>query len=306
MSFSTAKRDFSMPKKTKKKKVNLGSKARRLLKHSQQKQQQQQKSASIDDDDDTKKQLEFRTKTPPPKKFVYDESEDEELKRLRAVHATNPDDDDVTMLLTQKWAPVDALSDAMIGNAEDGFVSLEVLVDVDAREDIAKTSKTTSKTLTSKESKNAEEKKKEDKEAETTTSLQQQQQQQQQSSSRRRSHVYGRSRRKQRRRLLRSTMMMPLFCVAKTYLIIIIAFINVMEKVATSKEIRALRATTCSLPPPLFLPPLAKRSNTASVQIDSDINGCANSDIDENVPAIKSSIKPSSSVLPSATELSIV
>jgi len=47
-------------------------------------------------------------------------------------------------------------------------------------------------------------------------------------------------------------MMMPLFCVAKTYLIIIIAFINVMEKVATSKEIRALRATTCSLPPPLF------------------------------------------------------
>ena len=170
-----------MPKKKKKKKVNLGSKARRLLKHSQQKQQQQQKSASIDDDDNTKKQLEFRTKNPPPKKFVYDESEDEELKRLRAVHATNPDDDDVTMLLTQKWAPVDALSDAMIGNAEDGFVSLEVLVDVDAkREDAKKTSKTsTSKTLmTSKESKNAEEKKKEDKEAETTTSLQQQQQQQ--------------------------------------------------------------------------------------------------------------------------------
>ena len=171
-----------MPKK--KKKVNLGSKARRLLKHSQQKQQQQQKSASIDDDDDTKKQLEFRTKNPPPKKFVYDESEDEELKRLRAVHA-NPnsdDDDDVTMLLTQKWAPVDVdASDAMIGNAEDGFVSLEVLVDVDAREDIAKTSKTTSKTLTSKESKNAEEKKKDDKEAETTTSLQQQQQQQQSS-----------------------------------------------------------------------------------------------------------------------------
>ena len=186
-----------MPKKTKKKKVNLGSKARRLLKHSQKQQQQQKsESASIDDFDakDTKKQhqqseleLEFRTQNPPPKtqkkSFVYDESEDEELKRLRAVHA-NPnsdDDDDVTMLLTQKWAPVDVdASDAMIGNAEDGFVSLEVLVDVDAREDIAKTSKTsTSKTLmTSKESKNAEEKKKDDKEAETTTSLQQQQQQQ--------------------------------------------------------------------------------------------------------------------------------
>ena len=179
-------RDFSMPKK---KKVNLGSKARRLLKRQKQ---QQQKSASIDDDADviihnTKKQreleLEFRTKNPPPKtqkssgeqldRFVYDESEDEELKRLRAVHA-NPDDD-VTMLLTQKWAPVDVdASDAMIGNAEDGFMSLEVLVDVDTRED-AKTSKT-SKT-TSKESKNAEEKKKDDKEAETTTSLQQQQQQ---------------------------------------------------------------------------------------------------------------------------------
>ena len=172
-----------MPKKTKKKKkVNLGSKARRLLKHSQQKQQQQQKSASIDDDDDTKKQLEFRTKNPPPKKFVYDESEDEELKRLRAAHA-HPNDDDVTML-TQKWAPVDASDAGMIGNAEDGFMSLEVLVDVDAREDIAKTSKTTSKTLmTSKESKNAEEKKKDDKEAETTTSLQQQQQQQQQQQS---------------------------------------------------------------------------------------------------------------------------
>ena len=173
-----------MPKK---KKVNLGSKARRLLKR--QKQQQQQKSAakSIDDDDDTKKQhhhreleLEIRTQNPPPKKqldtrFVYDESEDEELKRLRAVHA-HPNDDDITML-TQKWAPVDVdARDAMIGNAEDGFVSLEVLVDVDARED-AKTSKT-SKTLTSKESKNAEEKKKDDKETETTMSLQQQQQQQ--------------------------------------------------------------------------------------------------------------------------------
>ena len=209
ISFSTAKRDFSiMPKKTKKKKkkkVNLlGSKAqRRLLRHSQKQQQQQKsESASIDDFDakDTKKQhqqseleLEFRTQNPPPKtqkksssgeqldpyRFVfYDESEDEELKRLRAVHA-NPDDD-VTMLLTQKWAPVDVdASDAMIGNAEDGFMSLEVLVDVDTREDAKKTSKTsTSKTLmTSKESKNAEEKKKDDKEAETTTSLQQQQQQ---------------------------------------------------------------------------------------------------------------------------------
>ena len=179
MSFSTAKRDFSMmPKKTKKKKVNLGSKARRLLKHSQQKQQQQQKSASIDDDDDTKKQLEFRTKNPPPKKFVYDESEDEELKRLRAVHANpNSDDDDDVTMLTQKWAPVDASDAGMIGNAEDGFMSLEVLVDVDARED----AKTTSKTLTSKESKNAEGKN--DKERETTTSLQQQQQQQQQQQS---------------------------------------------------------------------------------------------------------------------------
>ena len=184
-----------MPKT--KKKVNLGSKARRLLKR--QKQQQQKSAAkSIDDDkDDTTKQhhqreleLEIRTQNPPPKReqletrFVYDESEDEELKRLRALHA-HPNDDDITML-TQKWAPVDVdASDAMIGNAEDGFMSLEVLVDVDAREDIAKTSKTsTSKTLmTSKESKNAEEKKKEDKEAETTTSLQQQQQQQSSSSS---------------------------------------------------------------------------------------------------------------------------
>ena len=166
MSFSTAKRDFSMPKK-KKKKVNLGSKARRLLKHSQKQQQQQKsESASIDDDDeDTKKQqqseleLEFRTKNPPPKtqkkssgeqldpyRFVYDESEDEELKRLRAVHANPSDDDDVTMLLTQKWAPVDVdASDAMLGNAEDGFMSLEVLVDVDTRED-AKTSKTSKTT----------------------------------------------------------------------------------------------------------------------------------------------------------------
>ena len=176
-----------MPKK--KKKVNLGSKARRLLKHSQKQQQQKSAAKSIDDDkDDTTKQhhqreleLEIRTQNPPPKReqletrFVYDESEDEELKRLRAAHA-HPNDDDVTML-TQKWAPVDASDAGMIGNAEDGFMSLEVLVDVDARED----AKTTSKTLTSKESKNAEGKN--DKERETTTSLQQQQQQQQQQSS---------------------------------------------------------------------------------------------------------------------------
>ena len=176
-----------MPKK--KKKVNLGSKARRLLKHSQKQQQQKSAAKSIDDDkDDTTKQhhqreleLEIRTQNPPPKReqletrFVYDESEDEELKRLRAAHA-HPNDDDVTML-TQKWAPVDASDAGMIGNAEDGFMSLEVLVDVDARED----AKTTSKTLTSKESKNAEGKN--DKERETTTSLQQQQQQQQQQQS---------------------------------------------------------------------------------------------------------------------------
>ena len=51
MSFSTAKRDFSMPKKTKKK-VNLGSKARRLLKHSQKQQQQKSAAKSMDDDKD--------------------------------------------------------------------------------------------------------------------------------------------------------------------------------------------------------------------------------------------------------------
>ena len=54
--------------------------------------------------------------------------------------------------------------------------------------------------------------------------------------------------------------------------------------------------------PSLVLPPLAKISATASVQIDSDINGDANSFIDVNVPATKSSMIPSSSVLPSATE----
>ena len=58
--------------------------------------------------------------------------------------------------------------------------------------------------------------------------------------------------------------------------------------------------------PSLVLPPLTNKSATASVQIDSDINGCANSDIDANVPAIKSFIKPSSSVLPSATAFIIV
>ena len=58
-----------------------------------------------------------------------------------------------------------------------------------------------------------------------------------------------------------------------------------------------------TLKPSLVSPPLAIKSVTASVQIDSDINGCANSFIDINVPARKSSMIPSSSVLPSATAL---
>ena len=65
---------------------------------------------------------------------------------------TQPRHTTTTMLTQQKWAPVDvdALSDAMIGNAEDGFMSLEVLevVDDTTEEDDAKTTTTKEKTTT--------------------------------------------------------------------------------------------------------------------------------------------------------------
>ena len=177
------------------KKVNLGSKARRLLKRQKQQQQSELEDGILLLHDTKQQQSEleldtFRTKNPPPKTppprfakkvkeeppiddfFVYDESKDEALKRLRALYAHNPDD--TTTMLTQKWAPVDVdASDAMIGNAEDGFVSLEVLkvVDTKTEEDDAKTTTTKEKATTTTSGRTPGKKDEKDAKETMTTSL---------------------------------------------------------------------------------------------------------------------------------------
>ena len=119
-------------KKNAHKKFKLGSKARRALKLQKQSnggggggafvllpQRGEDETAAGGESKKTK------TKTTP---FAYDESQDEELKRLRALYSNPPSGGNNDDEENNEWSAIDVdASELMLGSSEEGFVSLEVL-----------------------------------------------------------------------------------------------------------------------------------------------------------------------------------
>ena len=107
-------------KKSASKKFKLGSKARRALKL------QRRSSGGTGEDFENAAGGETKKKTTKKTTFAYDESRDEELKRLRAFYSNpsgNDDDEE-----NNEWSAIDVdASELMLGSSEEGFVSLEVL-----------------------------------------------------------------------------------------------------------------------------------------------------------------------------------
>ena len=117
-------------KKKNTKKFKLGSKARRALKLQKQRRQNSGMGGGEfvlpleDEEEENAAGGESKTKK-TTSSFAYDESQDEELKRLRALYSNpnNSNDDE-----NNKWSAIDVdASELMLGSSEEGFVSLEVL-----------------------------------------------------------------------------------------------------------------------------------------------------------------------------------
>ena len=113
-------------KKKNTKKFKLGSKARRALKLQKQRRQNVGMGGGefvlpLEDAAGGESKTKKTTSS-----FAYDESQDEELKRLRALYSNpNGNDDDEE---NNKWSAIDVdASELMLGSSEEGFVSLEVL-----------------------------------------------------------------------------------------------------------------------------------------------------------------------------------
>jgi ATP-dependent RNA helicase DDX24/MAK5 len=110
-------------KKSASKKFKLGSKARRALRLQKQ---GRRRSGGTGEDFENAAGGESKKKTTKKTTFAYDESRDEELKRLRAFYSNpsgNDDDEE-----NNEWSAIDVdASELMLGSSEEGFVSLEVL-----------------------------------------------------------------------------------------------------------------------------------------------------------------------------------